>query len=502
MTADVAAPAVPSMDPEARRAGRSAMIGLAGAAANAAFGFVLTLVLVRGFGAAGSGAVFTAIAVASIAGALCCAGADTALLWALPRRRPDANPAALLVVALLPTLLGAGAVALAGVYLAESLAAVLFEEGGAGAALLRVAAVAVPATVAMTVLLAAVRALRPVGAYVAVQSLLVAGSRPLLIVAVVAAGAGTVLAATAWAVPIGVAVLVALALLGRPLAGGATARATAAQWRGFWAFALPRGASAAIDASSMWVGVLLTAALAGPAQAGIFSAVGRYALAGLLIMHGLRVATAARLSRLLAAGRTADAVAVYRRTTGWIIVLSWPGFLVLAAFAPGLLSLFGAQFTAGATALAVLSAAMVVNCGVGIVQTMLLMGGHSGRHLAATTAGLAANLAFGVALIPRHGALGAAIAWAIGIVVENVLAAIAARKVAGEPLVDRTMRRVALGTAVAGSAFVGLGLLVGGRGVGGLAVATVGLAAAFAVLLSHRRGRAALTELTPSKGTR
>src|SRR3712207_9416717 len=85
---------------EVRRSTRSGAVGLVGAAVNGAFGFVLTTVIVRTFGADGSGALFSVIGLVTIVGAVCCLGADTGLMWALPRRRA----ARLLPLAVLPTL--------------------------------------------------------------------------------------------------------------------------------------------------------------------------------------------------------------------------------------------------------------------------------------------------------------------------------------------------------------------------------------------------------------
>ncbi|HET9519376.1 MAG TPA: polysaccharide biosynthesis C-terminal domain-containing protein, partial [Actinoplanes sp.] len=287
------------------------------------------------------------------------------------------------------------------------------------------------------------------------------------------------------------AAVIAVLLLAGPLRLRDGLRPQPGQWRTCWAFAAPRGLSAAIDAGGMWVGVLLTAALAGQAQAGIFGAVGRYVLAGLLVMQGLRLALAPQLSKLLGSGRTAAAAAVYRRTSTAIIALSWPLYAVLATYAPGFLSLFGAEFAAGAPAMAVLCVAMLVNSGAGLVQTVLLMSGHSRRHLVAAATGLAGNLILGVTLIPRFGALGAALAWSVAIVVENVLAAVAARRVLGEPLFDRLTRRVAAGAVLAGLVAVAVAVPFG-RGVTGLAaVLTLFTCAAVAALL-HPRGHTAV----------
>ncbi|MBY8875301.1 polysaccharide biosynthesis C-terminal domain-containing protein [Micromonospora sp. PLK6-60] len=500
-----------SGDREVRRGTRSGLVGLAGAAVNGLLGFVLTVVIVRGLGPAGSGAMFTAIGVVAIMGVLCCAGADTALVWALPRRTVGraGDAARLLPVALAPSLLFTLVVAAAGVAASGALAPVLFDPGATeGDDLLRLAFAGLPFVVAMTVLLAAVRAVRPVAALVAVQYVLVPAARPALVAGALLAGGGVALAFAGWLAPVLLAALACVALLVGPLGVGAGARLRPARadWRTLWGFALPRAASATIDASSMWLTVLLTAALADQAEAGVIGAVGRYALAGLLVMQGLRVAVAPQLSRLLGQGRTAEAAAVYRRITAMIIALSWPGYLLLAFFAPGFLRLFGAEFTAGDAALVVLAGAMLVNSGTGIVQTLLLMSGGSGRHLLAAATGLLLNVGLAVALIPPYGALGAAVAWTVGIVAENVIATVAARRVIGEPLVTRVVARTAAVAAAGTTVLAAAGAAVAGRDVAGLFL-TLGVIALLAgASLLHpgvrRRVRATAPTLLPGRAPR
>jgi len=521
---------------ESRRGTRGGAIAVLGAAVNGAFGFVLTTVILRTFTPAGSGALFSVIGLVTIAGAVCCAGADTALIWALSRR--PAASGRLVRVALLPTLALSLAVCLGGVAGAAPIGRALLG-GESAAGLIRLAAVGVPVVVVSTVLLAAVRATRPVGTYVAVQFVFVPVARPALMIGAVAAGGGVLLGFAGWLLPLALAAALALALLTRPgfatppvgpAAGSNTAspiepgagsgtapsrgpgaRSGCARgfsmpsegpgiginraWRPLWAFALPRAASVAIDASSMWVGVLLTGALASPAEAGVFAAAGRYALAGLLIMQGLRVAVAPRLSRLLGAGRRAEAARVYRRTTLAIVLLSWPAYLLLAAFAPAFLAVFGAPFGGGATPLAVLALAMLVNVGVGLVQTVLLMSGNSRDHLRATAAGLALNVLVAVLLIPGHGALGAAIAWSLGIVGENVLAAWYARRALGESIFSVTLGRAMAAVVAATGLVTLLGILAAGRELAGLALALGLLLAALLGSLADRRIRAALLQL-------
>jgi len=460
---------------EARRSARSGAIGLLGAVVNGACGFVLTAVIVRVFGPGEAGAFFSVVGLVSIIGPLCCLGADTGLMWALPRRSlgPTGDAARLLPLALLPTVALALVVGLVGWIIAPAIAAALLDDGSDGSTLIRLAFVGVPVFVAATVLLAGVRATRPVGAYVGLQLVAVPIARPLLIGGAAAAGGSVVLGFAGWLLPLAVAAVAAALLVLGPLGllRGAKLRPSPADRRLFWAFALPRALSTAIDASSMWVGVLLTSALAGQTEAGVFGAVGRYALAGLLIMQGLRVAVAPQLSRLLGKERRSEAAQVYRRTTLWIVLLSWPAYLLLAAFAPAFLALFGSGFAGGSGPLAVLAAAMLVNVGVGLVQTVLLMSGNSRGHLLATAAGLALNVTLCVLLIPAHGALGAAIAWSLGIVCENVLAAVLARRALGEPLFGRALVGTAVAAAAATGLAAGIGGYGGGRGLPGLGIA-------------------------------
>ena len=332
---------------ETRRSARSGVAGLLGAATSGLFGFVLAVVITRGYGPAGAGAFFAAIGVVTVATAVCTLGAETGLMWALPRRRVGArrDAARVLPVALIPPLLAGLLVAGAGALAADALAPRLLRgSGDDGGALLTVTFAAVPVVVAMTLLLAALRCVRPIRAYVGVQFLLLPVARPALVGAAALAGGGLLAGMTGWLVPAALALLVCLTLVAGPLGlgRGAALRPSRADWSTFWRFALPRAASAAIDAGSMWVGVLLTSVLAGPADAGVFGAVGRYVLAGQLAMQGLRVAVSPQLSRLLGRGERAAAAAVHRQLTIWGLVLSWPVYLLLAVFALAFLQLFGA----------------------------------------------------------------------------------------------------------------------------------------------------------------
>ncbi|MFI5426975.1 oligosaccharide flippase family protein [Aeromicrobium sp. UC242_57] len=104
-----------------------------------------------------------------------------------------------------------------------------------------------------------------------------------------------------------------------------------------------------------------------------------------------------------------------------MIWLGWPFFLVLIVFGDSVLSIFGPGFEDGATSLGILAVAMAVALAAGTVQTILLMGGRSSWQLADKSIALALNVALNLALIPVWGIEGAAVAWAVTIVVDTVI---------------------------------------------------------------------------------
>ncbi|MEV4389366.1 lipopolysaccharide biosynthesis protein, partial [Micromonospora sp. NPDC049580] len=117
---------------ETRRSARSGVAGLLGAATSGLFGFVLAVVITRGYGTAGAGAFFAAIGVVTVATAVCTLGAETGLMWALPRRRLGVrgDAARVLPVALIPPLLAGLVVAGVGALSADALAPRLLRGSG------------------------------------------------------------------------------------------------------------------------------------------------------------------------------------------------------------------------------------------------------------------------------------------------------------------------------------------------------------------------------------
>jgi O-antigen/teichoic acid export membrane protein len=199
----------------------------------------------------------------------------------------------------------------------------------------------------------------------------------------------------------------------------------------FWAFTGPRAFQATFQVVILWLDILIVAALTSAYQAGIYSAVSKLAIVGTFALEANRLAIAPQLSALLARHQLGRAADLYQSATRWLMLASWPLYLVFALFPAVVLGIFGSRYTAGASALAVLSLAMLVNLGTGNVTVVLLMGGKSSWSALNAGAALIVNVGLNLLLVPRIGILGAAIAWAAAIVVDNVTAMVEVRWVLG-----------------------------------------------------------------------
>jgi len=252
----------------------------------------------------------------------------------------------------------------------------------------------------------------------------------------------------------------------------------------------------------MWLDILLVGALVSRYAAGIYTAVSRLAVVGTFALEGTRLAIAPQLSGLLARRKRSGAAELYQSATRWLVLASWPVYVTFAIFPAVVLGIFGPRYTAGAAALTVLSLAMLVNLGTGNVSVVLLMGGKSSWNLINTLAALTVNVGLNLLLLPRIGIVGAAVAWAASIVVDNVAAVAETWLLLGLAPFGRGYW---LGLAAPGVCFAASGLgarYLLGVSLAALAVAAAaGLAAYLAVIYLARR-RLQLVELSAVLGLR
>ncbi len=166
---------------------------------------------------------------------------------------------------------------------------------------------------------------------------------------------------------------------------------------------------------------MLVAILKGPVDAAIYTAATRFLVAGQLGNAAISMAAQPQLTRLFAVGDRDGANAVYQATTGWLILLTWPLYLLAVIFGPSVLAVFGHTYEAGSSVMLILGLAMLVATACGQVDTVLITTGRSSWSLYNGLLAMGINVGADLALIPRIGITGAAIGWAAAIGVTNLM---------------------------------------------------------------------------------
>ncbi|MFI7589090.1 oligosaccharide flippase family protein [Spongisporangium articulatum] len=448
------------------RAGAFSLLGLV---VTAAVGFLLSLIVARGLGAAGAGAFYQAVALGTLLLYLTVFGADTGLLRGVAARLATSRTAQVagqLRVGLLPptaaaTLAGAVLFAAAGP-VAERLFDGVDDRASTGPALVRLVAVSLPFFVlGFTVLHGAVRGFGSLAPLVWTWQVGMALAR-LAVVAVAALGFGSLTwAVLGWAAPAVPVALVALVALGRRLraaersagVGRADRVAEPVAAREFWSFAAPRGAASLFEIGITWTDVLLLGLLRPSADVGVYAVLSRFVTTGTLAVQAGRTAISARLADAFARGDRSAVAELYGTAGTLVTMLSWPIYLSLAVFARPLLEIFGPGFGRGASALSIISVAALYLTAFGNVSAVLLMGGRSRWTAVNTATALVVNVGLNLVLIPTHGIVGAAVAWAAAMAVDTTMGWVQVRFLLG--------LRVARGPFLA---VAGLALLVFGAG--------------------------------------
>ncbi len=454
---------------EIRTVARGSALTVVGYVCSALLQSLLAVAVTRGVGVAAAGVFFEAVALFTILANWTSLGADTGCVRELPRLRAlgrltDAK--ATISAALIPVVLVSIAMAVAIYALAPAIASWIFDEAteAAGAESIRLLAPFIPLAAGSAVMLAASRGFGTMLPYVGVQNIALPAVRIAGIVAVTLAGLGTAAIALAWGIPLGGAALaafVALLTIIRRAQQRATKNLPAAPLtslaRSFWRFAAPRSLAAAFGTTITWLDVLLVGAYASTRDAAIYAAASRLALVGTYALYAVGMAVSPQFSRLLARREYGLVRAVYEASTSWLVAAGWPLYLTLAIFAPVCMAFFGASYVAGQWALTILAVAGLANFATGNVTLLLLMAGGSGWNLFNSAAALASNVGLNLLLIPRYGIEGAALAWAISIILNNLLALVETWAILGFRPFSRSYLVAA---ASAAASFGGIGLAV------------------------------------------
>lgn len=191
--------------------------------------------------------------------------------------------------------------------------------------------------------------------------------------------------------------------------------------RGFWRFTTPRAIANVAQNVLQQIDIVLVAALRGPTEAAIYTAATRFLVFGQLGGMAINKASQTRFTELFTTGDHRGVNTVYRTTTAWLVVLLCPLYLLAVAYGPVALMIFGHSYSAGGTVVVILGLAAIIATMCGQVDMVLITSGRSSWSLINGLLTVGINVGLDLVLIPRYGITGAAIGWAVAIVVSNVM---------------------------------------------------------------------------------
>jgi O-antigen/teichoic acid export membrane protein len=443
-----------------RGVARSGLANLIGAAYGAAVNLALLVLVARSLSTHDAGVVFATTSLFVLVEAAARLGVDVSIVHFLAgarARNRDADIVRYLRTGLIPVVVAGAAAALVLVLAAPAILDAALRQASVshGRALMVVLAAGIPVAAAYDVVVGGTRGLGAVRPTVALERILRPTLQLLFVGAALALGGGPFAVVSAWVAPYVVVALLSGLWLRSLLRDGTAQRGgeSPVQFAAFWSFTLPRGLAGIAQIALQRLDILLVAGMRGAAAAAVYTAASRFVVVGQLGNQAISYAVQPKLAGLVALRDLDSARRLFRISTVWLVALTWPLFLVVAVAAPVILDFLGDAYHSGRTVMVLLAGAMLVGSASGLVDIVLITLGKTRWNLADTAAAFAINLTLNLILIPRLGISGAALAWAVSIVVGNVIALVQ---------VGRTFRFLpfswlsALVAALAGVCFGGL----------------------------------------------
>lgn len=230
-------------------------------------------------------------------------------------------------------------------------------------------------------------------------------------------------AATALAFVVGAVLLVRLL---PPAVRQAKARYESGDWR---RNGVILASSGSVRAANEQVAALLLGPIAGAEAVGLYAVASRGAALIAFMLNAVNVTLASSFAGLHTTGDHSRLQRLVTRSARLILVTSAPLALLMIVFSEQLLAgLFGREFAAAATVLAILAVGQILHVAAGSAGILLNMTGHGAVSARAHVLALVATIVLCAILIPPYGATGAAIAVSLGRLLADAVMTIAVRR--------------------------------------------------------------------------
>ena len=385
--------------------------------------FAFSIIVARTIGAEQFGLYTLGVTVTEITSMIALLGLQTGMVRFIPialRQRDEGRVWGIIQVgATIPALLSLllfGTIFLS----ADPIAAQVFHESRL-APVLRLVCLAIPLDALNFVAFSVIQSFKQLKYSVLANQIVAPLAKLALTIGLLVIGLGTlgIVAAHVAASAIGLALLIYFANrlfpLNRPLRAGK--RNTGELLR----FSLPAHMAWVINAVRGSLETMVLGFMGLTTGVGVYTAALRLSAVGNMFYFSIASISAPIITDLYSRGESVRLEQLYQTTTKWLITFNFPLFLTFVIFAVPLISIFGADFAAGATGLIILASGTLVNTGTGVGATVIDMTGHTRLNFGNSVFLMITAVSLDLLLIPRWGVIGAAIASALPTFLVNLL---------------------------------------------------------------------------------
>jgi O-antigen/teichoic acid export membrane protein len=187
---------------------------------------------------------------------------------------------------------------------------------------------------------------------------------------------------------------------------------------------VPVGGTVLASLASPWIVTLFLGHVATTAEVGVYRVALQFALLLGFLLTAVEAALSPQIAALHSQNKLADLSNSAKRMTLLLLAVGGIPCLALLLFTGFFLSVFGPEFPQGATAMRILIAAQIFNLATGPVGSFMIMTGQERASFRNAIIGTGLVFVLGILLIPRFGTVGAAVASGSSMVFRNAAATV------------------------------------------------------------------------------
>lgn len=300
----------------------------------------------------------------------------------------------------------------------ESITNLLFEQN-ASAQLTRLFALAIPFVVIFKIGIAAIRGMENTRFKIYAQDLFYPLSRLVSLIVIFSLGFGIVSPGYAYLVSAFLVSIFAHFLLSRSLT---ITGSFETHFREILSFSAPLVLSTLFAMFIVNIDTMMMGYFQSSYEVGLYSAAFPIATGMLIVLSSFGFLYLPLASRLDASGEREEVDSIYRITTKWIYIITFPVFITFVVFSGDVLAIFfGEDFRPASHILTILAIGLFTNTAFGRNRETLSALGHTNYILLSNFVVFILNVLLNLVLIPRYSGIGAATASAVSFVILNLL---------------------------------------------------------------------------------